>query len=65
MKTLRLPLGLALLSLIAAAPAFAVNANPLVDKVRAANERFKDVSVAVAEGYAPIPCASGLQGGAM
>ena len=65
MKTFRLPLGLALLSLLAAAPALADSANPLVDKVRAANDRFKDVAAAVAEGYAPIPCASGLQGGAM
>ena len=65
MKTFRLPMGLALLSLLAAAPALADSANPLVDKVRAANDRFKDVAVAVAEGYAPIPCASGLQGGAM
>ena len=39
--------------------------NPLADHVRAANERFKDVSAAVAEGYAPIPCASGIDGGAM
>jgi hypothetical protein len=37
----------------------------LVDKVRMANDRFKDVSVAVSEGYAPIPCASGVDGGAM
>ncbi len=37
----------------------------LVDKVRAANTRFRDVSVAVSEGYAPIPCASGVDGGAM
>ena len=37
----------------------------LVDRVRAANARFNDVSVAVAEGYAPIPCASGVDGGAM
>ena len=65
MKTFRLPMGLALLSLLAIAPALADSANPLVDKVRAANDRFKDVAVAVAEGYAPIPCASGLQGGAM
>ncbi|MGZ5910828.1 MAG: hypothetical protein ACXWLB_13215 [Reyranella sp.] len=36
-----------------------------VDQVRAANARFNDVSVAVAEGYAPIPCASGVDGGAM
>src|SRR6185437_1384519 len=39
--------------------------NPLADHVRAANERFKDVSAAVAEGYAPIPRASGIDGGAM
>jgi hypothetical protein len=39
--------------------------NPLADHVRAANSRFKDVSVAVSEGYAPIPCASGVDGGAM
>jgi hypothetical protein len=37
----------------------------LTDHVRTANERFKDVAVAVAEGYAPIPCASGVDGGAM
>jgi hypothetical protein len=37
----------------------------LVDQVRTANHRFRDVSVAVAEGYKPIPCASGLDGGAM
>ena len=30
-----------------------------------ANDRFKDVSVAVSEGYAPIACASGIDGGAM
>jgi hypothetical protein len=40
--------------------------NPLADKVRAANSRFQDVSVATAEGYAPIPCASNAAGsGAM
>jgi hypothetical protein len=39
--------------------------NPLADSVRAANDRFKDVAAAVAEGYAPIPCASGVTGGAM
>ena len=37
----------------------------LVERVREANDRFKDVSVAVAEGYAAIPCASGIDGGAM
>jgi hypothetical protein len=39
--------------------------NTLADHVRTANDRFKDVSVALAEGYAPIPCASGVDGGAM
>ncbi len=39
--------------------------NPLSEKVRAANARFANVNVAVAEGYAPIPCASGITGGSM
>lgn len=39
--------------------------SPIVDHVRKANDRFKDVNVAVKEGYSPIPCASGLTGGAM
>jgi hypothetical protein len=39
--------------------------NPLAEHVRTANERFKDVATAVAEGYAPISCASGVDGGAM
>jgi len=37
----------------------------LADRVRAANDRFKNVSVTVSEGYAPIPCVSGADGGAM
>ena len=37
----------------------------LVDRVRLANDRFNNVSVAIAEGYKPIPCASGMDGGAM
>lgn len=58
---------LALLSLFAVGPAFGHTAgeSPLVDHVRAANDRFKDVAVAVSEGYAPIPCASSPQAGAM
>ncbi|WP_119392301.1 hypothetical protein [Taklimakanibacter lacteus] len=54
--------------LIAAAGAAsdaASSSNPLADAVRSANDRFKDVSVALAEGYAPIPCASGIEGGSM
>ena len=67
MSSSRWTRSLALLSLLAlgTASAAAAGANPLVDDVRAANDRFKDVSVAVGEGYAPIPCASGIDGGAM
>jgi hypothetical protein len=39
--------------------------NPLADAVREANARFADVAVATSEGYAPIPCVSGIDGGAM
>jgi hypothetical protein len=39
--------------------------DPLVDRVRAANERFKDLEVATAEGYVPSGCVSSLDGGAM
>jgi hypothetical protein len=55
------------LALAAVGSASAANSDrsALVDQVRAANNRFKDVSVAHAEGYAPIPCASGIDGGAM
>jgi hypothetical protein len=41
------------------------NGHTLSEHVRLANDRFKDVAVAVSEGYAPIPCASGVDGGAM
>lgn len=41
------------------------NRSTLAERVRTANDRFKDVAAAVAEGYAPIPCASGVDGGAM
>jgi hypothetical protein len=58
---------LALLSILVAGCTTVADSgpNPLVDRVRAANGRFEDVKVAVAEGYAPIPCASGIDGGAM
>ena len=66
MSTFRRIHGLAIsLLIIGGATAAQAAANPLADHVRAANDRFKDVSVAVAEGYGPIPCASGVQGGAM
>ena len=58
---------LALLSslVIGSASAADSGVNSLIDHVRAANGRFADLKVAVAEGYAPIPCASGIDGGAM
>ena len=67
MSVVRWVAGLALLSLLAVGGEAAADSsnNPLVGHVRVANSRFKDVSVAVAEGYAPIPCASGVDGGAM
>jgi hypothetical protein len=67
MKLTRFSPGLALLLLCAAATASVADtaANPLVANVRTANDRLHDVSVAVAEGFAPIPCASGIEGGSM
>jgi hypothetical protein len=47
------------------AGAMVAGSNPLADGVREANARFADVAVAVSEGYAPIPCVSGIEGGAM
>jgi hypothetical protein len=66
MSAFRWTLGLAVISFFAVGPASAdVSGSPLVDHVRAANDRFQDVAVAVKEGYGPIPCASSAQGGAM
>ncbi|WJR81753.1 hypothetical protein [Bradyrhizobium sp. NP1] len=45
--------------------AVADGGHTLSDHVRLANDRFKDVAVAVSEGYTPIPCAGGADGGAM
>jgi len=39
--------------------------SPLVQKVRKATARFRDVNVALGEGYAPGPCVSGPNRGAM
>ena len=59
--------GLALLSSLATGQALAADSGggPLAEQVRAALGRFKDVKAAIAEGYAPIPCTSGVDGGAM
>jgi hypothetical protein len=67
MNTIRLAQSLALLSCLAVGAASGQDGglNPLADSVRSANDRFKDVAVATAEGYAPIPCVSGVDGGAM
>jgi hypothetical protein len=51
--------------MIAAGAASAAGTNPLADAVRKANDRFQDVSVAVKEGYGPIPCDSSPMGGGM
>jgi hypothetical protein len=67
MSALRRATCLALLSWLAISTASAAEQNrgSFVDRVRASNDRFKDISVAVSEGYEPIPCASGIDGGAM
>ncbi len=71
MKTISLSAGLAFACLVSfSAPALAHgqhgSADPgLVTAVRKANDRFRDVAAAKAEGYAPIPCASSPTGGAM
>jgi hypothetical protein len=44
---------------------YAPGANPLADRVHEVNGRFADVNVALEEGYSPIPCVSGIEGGAM
>lgn len=54
-----------LASLVLSTAAFAGQANPIADAVRAANDKYQDVAVAVADGYGPIACVSGHGGGAM
>jgi hypothetical protein len=54
---------LAIVSLGAAAPTLAADmSNPLAEHVRAANARFEDPSVALAEGYTAISCTDGVGG---
>ena len=65
MNALSMATGLALAWLAVGTATGADGQSPLVEHVRNANARFNDVRVAVAEGYAPIPCASGIDGGAM
>ena len=50
----------------AAHPASRYKPSPLVEKVRAATRHFKDINVAIAEGWVPAtPCVSGPSSGAM
>jgi hypothetical protein len=57
---------LARLSVFAIATvAQAYGGQTLSDHVRLANDRFKDIALAREEGYGPMPCASGVDGGAM
>ena len=58
---------LALLPLLVVGTAVASDSHlkSLTEHVRDANDRFKNVAAAVSEGYAPIPCASGVDGGAL
>jgi hypothetical protein len=66
MKFVRWANGLALMSLLMIGTASAAeHSNPLADHVRVAVDRLRDVKVAEAEGYKPIPCVSGVDGGAM
>lgn len=78
MNTLRSSILLAACSLIVPAAAHSDNsqhgthnagivelASPLIDKVRQATQRFRDVNVAIAEGYVAGPCVSGPNHGAM
>ena len=47
-------------------PSTGRDAGPLIDKVRRATERLRDINVALAEGWIPAtPCVSGPDAGAM
>ena len=67
MNTFRCMMGAALLSIIPIDVGFSqeTETNPLAEKVRKANDRFKDAAAAVSAGYLPMECASGQNGGAM
>jgi hypothetical protein len=62
-----LPLGIALFATGASSYAGATAQNePLMGKVRAATERFREINVAIAEGWVQgTPCVSGPDTGAM
>ncbi len=58
-------MGIAAVLLLCGAAAAQENANPLVDAVRAATEKYKDPAAAVADGYVAMACVSGPASGAM
>lgn len=58
-------IALVLPSLAAADDAEQKVVSPLVAKIRAATSQYRDVEVAIANGYAPGPCVSGPNEGAM
>lgn len=66
-KLKRVTLFAALVATLITGPAVhaASKKQSLPEQVRAINDRFRDVETAVKEGYSPIPCASGIEGGAM
>ncbi|MGO8499823.1 hypothetical protein ACC785_39235, partial [Rhizobium ruizarguesonis] len=61
MKATKAPI--AALLIMAALPAAARGGGGLPEQVREANARFRDVNQAGKEGYSPIPCTSGIDGG--
>jgi hypothetical protein len=73
MKIVSLPLAIALLGAVGqrshaaqTAPQSKSEATPLIEKVRAATARFRDINVAIAEGFVQgTPCVSGPDTGAM
>jgi len=70
MKTLHLNLLLAVIPLLAPTVAMSDEGkqkvpSPLVERVRSATAQYKDVEVAIANGYLPGPCVSGPNQGAM
>jgi hypothetical protein len=73
MKIVSLPLAISLLVAVGEramasqpTPPLKGEATPLIDKVRAATARFRDINVAVAEGFVQgTPCVSGPDTGAM
>jgi hypothetical protein len=56
---------LSLAAIVVVAQVPASGGELVAEHVRLANDRFRDVAVAIAEGYAPGDCASGLDGGAI